>query len=335
MFFHFKILKNFFIILIIILFFVFILSQGHIYNKNEITYGLTFSKKQAENLKLDWKKVYLDIFYDLKVKKIRLPAYWDEIEIANNQYFWDDMDWQIEQAEKAQAEIILAVGGRLPRWPECHFPEWTNSITKEQREEAILIYIKKTIERYKNNQTIKLWQIENEPFLSHFGDCPTLNSKFLDQEIALAKSLDNRPIMVTDSGELSLWAPAAMRADIFGTSLYLHTYSRIFKRYIDYPITPAFFRLKKNLTKIFAHPKEWIIIELQAEPWGKTPYQNLTQAERDNTMNLEKLRDIIIFSRQTGFREFYFWGVEWWYWEKEKGNPEIWQEMKLLFNREY
>ncbi|MFH1232398.1 MAG: hypothetical protein V1651_00845 [Patescibacteria group bacterium] len=327
-----KIVFKLFIFLVIILFLLFIFSRGHIYDKKELEYGLTFSKKQAQNLGLDWQKVYLDIFNDLKVKKIRLPAYWNEIEISKNQYFWDDMDWQIEQAEKAHAEVILAVGGRLPRWPECHFPEWVNNITKEQREEAILVYVKNVIERYKNKQSIKIWQIENEPFLSHFGSCPTLNSKFLDQEIALAKSLDSRPIMVTDSGELSLWVSSAMRADIFGTSIYLHTYSKLFKNYIDYPITPAFFRLKKNLAGIFAHPKEWIVIELQAEPWGKSPYQNLTQAERERTMNLEKFRDIIDFSSKTGFRQFYLWGVEWWYWEKEKNNNQaLWEEAKMLF----
>ncbi|MFH1233328.1 MAG: hypothetical protein V1649_01595 [Patescibacteria group bacterium] len=330
----FKILKKLFIILIIALFFILIFSQGHVYNKEELEYGLTFSKKQAQNLSLNWQKVYSEIINDLKVKKIRLIAYWDEIEISDNQYFWNDMDWQIEQADKAQAEVILAIGGRLPRWPECHFPKWANSITKERRETAILDYIEKVIKRYKDKQIIKAWQIENEPFLSTFGICPTLDSKFLDKEIALAKSLDSRPIVVTDSGEFSLWIPVARRADIFGTTMYRGAFFNTFKSYVHYPITPAFFRFKKNLAGIFAQPKKWIVIELQTEPWGSKPYQDLTQIERDSIMSLEKFKGMLEFARQTGFREFYLWGVEWWYWEKENNNnPALWQEARELFSK--
>jgi hypothetical protein len=49
-------------------------------------------------------------------------------------------------------------------------------------------------------------------------------------------------------------------------------------------------------------------------------------------MSLDKLKDMIEFSSQTGFQEFYLWGVEWWYWEKEmKDNPGLWEYSKTLF----
>jgi hypothetical protein len=327
-----KILKKIFVFFIILLFFVFLFSRGHIYKKNELKYGVTFSKKQAQNLNLDWKKLYLNILDDLNVKKIRIPAYWDEIETNNEEYFFDDIDWQINEAYKHDAEIILAIGGRLPRWPECHFPNWTNNINKEERESEILDYIKTTIKRYKDKKNIIAWQIENEPFLSRFGNCPKLDSDFLDKEIGLARKLDNKPILITDSGELSIWIPAAKRGDWFGTTMYKDTYSKQLKRYVHYPIQPGFFRFKKNLTNIFASPKKWIVIELQAEPWGPKPYQDLSQTERNKTMDLEKFKDIINFSSQTGFDEFYLWGVEWWAWEKEYNkNSNIWKEAKKLF----
>lgn len=328
-----KKIKNVSIILIIFLFAIFLLSRGHIYNKNELEYGLTFSKKQAIDLGLNWQEIYLSILNDLGIKKIRLPAYWDEIEVSNNKFNWQDLDWQIREASQKNIEIILAVGGRLPRWPECHFPDWTEELSREQRNKKILEYITKTVNRYKDNGQIIAWQIENEPFLSHFGDCPKLDKKFLDSEIALVRQLDSRPIIITDSGELSIWIPAARRADIFGITMYRDTYSKFLKRYIHYPITPGFFRFKKNITNIFAQPEKWIVIELQAEPWGPIPYQNLSQEDRDKTMNLQKFKDIINFSAQTGFKEFYLWGVEWWYWEKERNNnPALWEEAKRLFN---
>jgi len=327
-----KIIKKLFYIFIVLIFVCLILSRGHIYKKHELEYGVTFSKQQAENLGLDWQETYLAILNDLEVKKLRLSAYWNEVELNNNKFNWDELDWQIETASQKNIEIILAVGGRLPRWPECHFPEWTNNLDQTEREQKILIYIKKVIERYKDNNNIVAWQIENEPFLTHFGKCPELDKNFLDSEIALAKSLDNRKIIITDSGELSVWIPAAKRADIFGTTMYRDTYSNFLKRYIHYPITPGFFRLKQNIVRMFAHPEKWVVIELQAEPWGPIPFQNLSEEEKARTMDLEKFQDIIEFSSKTGFKEFYLWGVEWWYWEKEiQNNPEMWEEARRLF----
>ena len=326
-------LKIFFVVLILILFFIFVFSQGKVYEPAELEYGVTFSKKQAQDLGLDWQKIYLSMFDDLGVKKVRLPAYWDEIEPEEGDYYWADFDWQINRASERPSQIILAVGARLPRWPECHFPDWTKGRLKAQVENKTLDYISRVIERYKNNQKIIAWQIENEPFLSHFGDCPKFDKKFLDQEIILVRSLDDRPIVVTDSGELSFWVGAAKRADIFGTTMYRDTYSKFFQRYIHYPITPRFFKFKKNLAGLFAKPKSWLVIEMQAEPWGPEAYQNLSQAERDKIMNLKKFKEMIEFGRQTGFREFYLWGVEFWYWELKQGRPEMWDYAKTLFNK--
>lgn len=328
--------KQFKVVLLVIVFLLvalFFLSRGHIYGKDELEYGLTFSKKQAERLDLDWQKMYLAILGELKIKKLRLSAYWDEVEKNKDGLFWEDLDWQIKMAGESGVEIILAVGGRLPRWPECHWPEWAENLDKETRKKEILDYIKNSVERYRDNKQITAWQIENEPFLDHFGDCPILDKKFLDKEIALVRSLDQRPIVVTDSGELSFWIGAARRADIFGTTMYRDTYSRHLKMYIHYPIGPGFFRLKKNLVSLLARPKKWIVIELQAEPWGPQSYKELSRQERDRTMNLEKFREILEFARQTGFREFYLWGAEWWYWEREtQNNPALWEEAKGLFN---
>jgi hypothetical protein len=320
------------IFLIIFLFFIWLFSRGHIYKKAELEYGVTFSQMQAESLNLNWQDVYTLMLDDLQVKKLRLSAYWNKIESEKNNFFWDDLDWQISQAEARNVKIILAVGGRLPRWPECHFPEWTKDFSKTDRESLITDYISRVVNRYKDSQNIIAWQIENEPFLSHFGDCPEVDKKFLDKEIALVKSLDNRPIIVTDSGELSYWYPAASRADIFGTTMYRDTYSKALNSYIHYPITPGFFRFKKNAVNIFAWPRKWIVIELQAEPWGPKPFQNLSQPDRDRTMNLEKFKDMIEFSSQTGFKEFYLWGVEYWAWERSVNNrPEMWDEARNLF----
>jgi hypothetical protein len=327
-------LNKFVLILAIFLLVIFLFSRGKIYKPDELSYGVTFSKKQAQSLGLDWQELYIKIFNDLGVKKIRLAAYWDEVEPEENNYNWQDLDWQINEAKQRDVEIVLAVGGRLPRWPECHFPLWIKDKNDEERLQKTVEYIRQVINRYKDNSSIKVWQVENEPFLPNFGECPEPNSDFLDKEIALVRSLDSRPILVTDSGELSLWVMAAKRGDIFGTTMYRDTYSRVLKQYIHYPIEPAFFRFKKNISNIFAHPQKWIVIELQGEPWSRESFQNVNAEERAKTMDQAKFKEIIEFARLTGFKEFYLWGVEWWYWEKEKqNNPVMWEEAQILFNK--
>ncbi|MEI8360771.1 MAG: beta-galactosidase [bacterium] len=299
---------------------------------DQIKYGVTFSIKQARDLELDWQQVYLAMLDDLKVRDIRLPAYWSEIEGEEGVYDWTNIDWLVDEAGKRDARIIMAVGGRLPRWPECHFPEWVKPLPTKERQDLTLNYIKATIERYKDKKNIVAWQVENEPFLPNFGECPTFDQDFLDNEISLIRVIDKRPVVVTDSGELSLWYKAANRADIFGTSIYRDTYSQALNRYIHYPISPTFFKVKKNLAKFFASPKKWVVIELQAEPWCKDSYQLVGQSDRDKSMSPEKFKNMLSFIQTTGFDEFYLWGVEWWYWEKTKQNrPIFWEMAKEIY----
>jgi len=330
----FKKIRLLYIILIIGLFIIFLLSRNWLNGSGDVSYGVTFSYQQAGDLGLDGEELFRAILDDLGVRKLRLAAYWDEIESEPGIYDWSRLDWLLQEAGARDAEIILAVGGRLPRWPECHYPEWTKSLGEAERQQKLLEQVERVIKRYRDTPAISAWQVENEPFLPHFGECPEPNKEYLDEEIALVRSLDQRPVVLTDSGELSVWVPAAKRSDIFGTTMYRDTYSERLKRYIHYPIEPGFFRFKRNLAGLFANPQKWLVIELQAEPWGPRPFQELTKEERDKTMNLAKFREIIDFSRATGFKEFYLWGVEWWYWEKEvNGDASLWEEARGLFNK--
>jgi uncharacterized membrane protein len=296
-------------------------------------FGVTFSKHRAKEFGLDWQRTFTAVLDDLGVKKIRLPAYWSSIEKNQGNFLFSDLDWQLTEAERRGAEIILAVGQRLPGWPECHIPDWAWKLSDKERQETLLNFIEQTIKRYRNNPRIKYWQVENEPFLPYFGVCPDFDKKFLDEEIALVRSLDNRPIVVSDSGELSIWALAAKRADIFGTTLYRIVWTDKIPggAYVHYPVGPDFFYLKANLIKYFAGAKDIIVVELQAEPWGPKPIYEMPISEREKSLSLKQFKENIEFARETGFREAYLWGIEWWYWEKLQGRPEFWEEARALF----
>ena len=94
----------------------------------KITYGVSFNTPYAFELGLDWKDTYDAIVDDLNVKHLRLSAHWDLVEPKDNKWNFKEIDYQVEKAQEVGADIIFAVGRRLPRWPECHTPEWAQKL---------------------------------------------------------------------------------------------------------------------------------------------------------------------------------------------------------------
>jgi len=275
----------------------------------------------------------LAILDDLKPYSLRLPIYWQDIEAENGTYNFSDYNWMIDEAGKRNIKLVLVIGRKVPRWPECHSPTWTDKFTEQEKQDRIIEYISKSIEHYKNTESLYLWQIDNEPFLP-FGDCTKFDVNFLDREIATARNLDpSHKIMVTDSGELSTWVPAAKRADIFGTTMYRVIWKSPIG-YYKYPLPPGFFWLKANIVHLFYPGKPIVVSELQAEPWGPNQIYSLSVDEMMKSMDINQLRENISYAEQVGFSENYLWGAEWWYWMKTKQNrPEFWDEAKKVFTK--
>jgi len=304
----------------------------------EITWGVNFSQKHARDLGLDWKETYLALLDDLGARNLKVAAHWDLLESEKDKYYLDDLDWQIKEAENHNAKILLVVGMKTGRWPECHIPEWAKNLNKEEQQKEILEMIEEVVLRYRDRVSVGAWQVENEPFFP-FGECPWVDKNFLKKEIDLVKSLDynlptahqKRPILISDSGEGSFWINAAKLGDIVGTTLYKKAWFRQLGNYIYYPFPPTFYWRKAQLIeKIFN--KKVVVVELQAEPWGPKLLYESPLEEQEKTMNLERFKANIEFAKKTGLDKFYLWGGEWWYWMKEKqGQPEIWNEARKLF----
>ena len=319
-------------LIIFVLAFVCYFFIGTAPEAKEITWGVNFSQKHAKDLGLNWKENYLALLDDLEIKNLKLITYWDLIEPVEDQYDFEDLDWQIAEAENHQVRTLLVMGMKTPRWPECHIPEWAKNLKKEEQQERILKLIEKIALRYQNSNFIWAWQIENEPFFP-FGDCPWIDKEFLKKEIDIVKSLDKkqRPVIISDSGEGSLWITAAKLGDMVSTTLHRKVWFKELKFYVSYPLKPVFYWRKAQIIKYFLN-KEVICGELQAEPWCPTLLYDCLLEEQRKTMNLEQFRRNIEFAKKTGLKEFYLWGAEWWYWIKEKQNqPEIWNEAKKLF----
>ncbi len=330
-----KIMLWFFsVILLIVGLFYFLKIASNYPYKQDLKYepgsfGVTFSTKFCSELGLDWKDVYLSVIDDLQVKEIRLPIYWDQIEKTNGSYNFSDYDFILQEGKKRNVKFIANIGWRLPRWPECHAPEWASKKSLASTQIEALKMLGEVITHYKNDDSILAWQLENEPFFDAFGVCPPSDEGFFKRELEIIKKLDGRPVMVSAPGELSSWRREAKYGDIFGSTVYRVVWGS-YTGYIRYPIPAWFYRLKAYLAGI--KPENRYIIELQAEPWvpnGKMIY--LSPAEANKSFNLNQFKANVQFAINIGFNKTYLWGVEWWYYQYKNNNKNYWEFARTLF----
>lgn len=300
--------------------------------RQDFVLGITFSNRQAESLGLDWKETYTALLDEMGVREVRIPVYWDLVEKERGMYDYSDVDWQLDEAKKRGANVILTVGQRVPRWPECHIPQWAKE-DDSLRKSELLRFVGATVSRYKDREEIEMWQVENEAFLPFFGICPPLDVDILEQEIAIVRSLDpSREILMSDSGELSIWVSAAERGDVFGTTMYRDIYKPEVG-YYRYPVGPNFFKFKEWIVRLFTDQENFYVIELQGEPWGPGWIGTMPLEEQFKTMNERQLRDTLEYAQRVGFSRIYWWGAEWWYWLKtQQQYPAVWEEAKRAFD---
>ncbi len=323
-------------VLVVLVGFFWILSWD-VSPKTDFVYGGSFSRFHSDELKLDWKKTYLAILDDLKVRHLRFTAHWPLTEPKKDVYNFSELDFQIREAEKRNASVILAIGHRLPGWPECHTPDWVVSLSDEQHMAELLKYMETVVNRYKGSPALQYWQVENEPFLYFFGQASCAkhneNSKeILKKGIDLVHRLDpTHPVLATDSGEFGTWLEAYKSGDAFGTSIYLYVWWRNFLGPIRYPITPAFFRIKHSIVRLIYGTKPAMVIELSGEPWLLQPIVDTPIDIQLQRMGIDKFNEMIDISTKVGFNTSYLWGAEWWYWMKQNDHPEFWDRAKELY----
>ena len=297
-----------------------------------MTWGVNFSVKQTEFLELNSRETYSAILNDLGAKNIKISVYWDLIEKEKGVYDFDELDWQIAEAGKNNTSIILAIGMRVPRWPECHLPTWARDLSKTEQQTEILNMLQTLVLKYKDSSVLSMWQVENEAFLK-FGACPWSDDDFLRREVAFVRLNDpNHKIIVTDSGELSLWIKASqVGGDIVGVTTYKKVWQEQLHMYVSYLFPSVYYNRRADIVKNVFKQKV-IGVELQAEPWCANSIMNSSLEEQEKTMNLKQFKNNVEFAKNTGIDTFYFWGAEWWYYMKTKyNNSDIWDEAKKLF----
>ena len=294
------------------------------------TIGVSFSQVQAERYHIDWRQNYSALLDDLGFKHLRIAAYWDRTEPSQGQYDFSETDWMIEQAKAHDAKVTLAIGQKLIRYPECHYPGWLDKNNASQVREQIDPYLTAVVNRYKDNPTVEAWQLENEFLLRSFGDCPdqNLTSSQLTHELSIVRQNDqtNRPIVLTQSDQFGFPFIGPF-ADIFGFSMYRNFWNTQLQRYLYYPQTGNYNWFKAAWVN-FLTGQEIKIHELQAEAWGPVGNENLSFEEASKTMNPTLFQDNLAYARATHIKSFDLWGAEWWYALKTQGHPEMWQTVQ-------
>lgn len=289
--------------------------------------GVTFSHTYATQLGIDWREAYAATLKDLGPDHLRIPVYWSHLEPVKDEFQFEDYDWMLDEAAKEGAAVTLAVGQKVPRWPECFIPDWMDSYNETDRQEQALAMLEAVVGRYDDHLALARWQVENEVFLQ-FGNCPKPDLGFFRQELDLVRSLSDKPIAMTTSGEIEPWFHTAPFADQVGFSMYRLTWSPVFGFWI-YPLQPNFYRARVKALQPFVD--EVYVSELQAEPWFHAPIDTLSIEDQHQMFSPRMLRENVRFARRIGTPLIDLWGVEWWWYMRENGDRSLWDEAKRVF----
>lgn len=295
-------------------------------------WGTSWSFKYAREIGVD---PYLGLtasLSDLGIDRVRLMSYWDMHEPQMDSYDWRELDWQIAEANKYGIEVVLAIGLRQPRWPECHQPEWAKDLEKSLWKEQLYDYIVAVVNRY--DDQVSEYQLENEFHLDAFGICPDHDRQRLIEEFDLVKSITNKPVAMSRSTNIPNFPLGQPQPDAYGLSLYKRFWNGPTKSYLEFPTVPWYYSFLAAGNNILHPNKPVFIHELQAEPFGPRGTADISQTEASRSMDVERLRRRLEFAHNTGIRTIDIWGSEWHYAKMVNDqDPAYWQTVQAAFNR--
>jgi glycosyl hydrolase family 42 (putative beta-galactosidase) len=135
--------------------------------------GISFRSPQVAALGLD-ARATLRTLLAYPFQLIRLGAYWNRIEPEAGTFYTDELDWQVDAAERAGKRIILCVGPlKTFSYPEFFVPAHhlahplqEHTLIEPSAYQSLLTaataFITRLVERFKHRQGIVAWQLEHE-----------------------------------------------------------------------------------------------------------------------------------------------------------------------------
>ena len=315
--------------------FIYGVAQWYIHSRpGQQSVGVSFIPDYAQSLGVDPHQT-MDALLGIGVKQFRLVSYWSDMEQTPGQYDFRQLDWQFHKAEQANAHIVLTVGLRQPRWPECHIPDWAAKEPKSVWQPQLESFMTAVVQRYQHSPALNKYQLENEYFLKGFGTCTDFSRDRLVSEYNLVKRLDaTHPIIVGRSNNDLGWPVGEPTPDEFSVSVYKRVWDAGFShRYLEYPFPGWYYGFLAGWQKIVTG-RDMTLGELQAEAWPPNGQQitQISVVEQNKSMDAKRFKDRIEYGKATGMRNIYLWGAEYWYYRLQvEHDPSLWQVAQQEF----
>jgi hypothetical protein len=331
-----KIVTVFTVIIILCLGTMYGIARWYIWSERNtpLQLGVSFVPDYAQSLGVNPQHT-MDALIGIGVKQFRLVSYWSDMEPTPGHYDFSQLDWEFQKAEAAHAKIILTVGLRQPRWPECHMPAWAASEPVSVWQPQLESFMQAVVQRYKNSPALESYQLENEYFLQGFGTCTNFSRSRLVSEYNLVKKTDPSHPIIVGRSDNDIGIPIKQpQPDEFSVSVYQRVWdANLTHRYLEYPWPAWYYGFLAGLQKIVDH-KSMMIAELQAEAWaphGQT-IPNTSLAEQNKSINAQRLQNTFQFGKATGMKSIDMWGAEYWYYRDVKlHDPSLWNVARQEF----
>ena len=321
--------------------------------------GISFRPPQLDALGLDGPATLRELL-SYPFELIRLGAYWSRLEPERGRFQPDELDWQVEAAERAGKQIILCVGPlKTFGYPEFFVP--AHHLSQPIREgvlvqpgthapllEAGIAFVVRVVERYRERKAIIAWQVEHEAVdplgMEHSW---RLAAEFVKKEVEAVRKLDpGRPIVMNGFLPTSLpvrlqqwWrtrdqgdslSVAQRLADITGIDFYpRHALASFGGRtvYLDGSRSPwQQARRKQIFATARAAGRRLMISEGQAEPWETvTTPPNPTSGAMFSCLPehvISNYNQCMSWAREEAFPlyAYLFWGAEYWIARQQSGD---------------
>jgi hypothetical protein len=309
--------------------------------------GISFRPLQAAALGLDTGAALTRLLgYPFQV--IRLGAYWNRMEPEPGSFHPEELDRQVEAAERAGKRIILCVGPvKTFGYPELFVP--AHHLPTPFREGALIepadhepllaaatAFAVRVVERYRDRRAITAWQVEHEAVdplgMEHSW---RLSAAFVGREVDAVRSADpSRPIVMNgflpasppvrlvqrwrtrDQGD-SL-AVARQLADVVGIDLYpRHALASVggVTLYADGG--------GDDSSRLALPAGRLMVTEGQAEPWEAVTTPPNPPGRAMASCRPEHVIETYNRCQRWGrpLEAYLFWGAEYWLARERDGDP--------------
>jgi hypothetical protein len=320
--------------------------------------GISFRPLQAEGFGLEPRKA-LSALLDHPYQLIRLAALWNRLEPSPDAFDPSPLDWQLEAAERAGKQVILALGAvKNFGYPEFFVPKHhlraplpEGSLVSEASHpellKAALAHLALVVDRYRDRESVIAWQVEHEAVdplgIEHSW---RLSTGFVKREMAEVRRMDaKRPILL--NGFLPMSTPVAAQqwwrtrdqgdsltlaeeaAEIIGVDVYpCHALGAVgaWTVYLDAPEHAWRQRGRRLLERARVKGRRLMIAEGQAEPWeAVTAPPNpagRAMASCPPERVIENYNRCVGLARQSRstLEAYLFWGAEYWLLRQQAGD---------------